>query len=32
MIERVHALPLVQQASLLRLSRSSVYYTKAPRL
>ena len=26
MIDRVHALPLVQQASLLRLSRSSVYY------
>jgi putative transposase len=26
MIDRVHALPLVQQASLLQLSRSSVYY------
>ena len=26
MIDRVHALPLVQQALLLRLSRSSVYY------
>ena len=26
MIDRVHTLPLTQQASLLRLSRSSVYY------
>ena len=26
MINRVHALPLVQQASLLGLSRSSLYY------
>jgi putative transposase len=30
MIDRVHALPLVQQASLLRLSRSSVYYLPRP--
>ncbi len=30
MINRVHALPLVQQASLLRLSRSSVYYLPRP--
>jgi len=30
MINRVHALPLVQQASLLGLSRSSVYYLPRP--
>ena len=30
MIDRVHALPLTQQASLLRLSRSSVYYLPRP--
>ena len=30
MIDRVHALPLVQQASLLRLSLSSVYYLPRP--
>ena len=30
MIERVHALPLTQQASLLRLSRSSVYSLPRP--
>ena len=30
MIDRVHTLPLLQQASLLRLSRSSVYYLPRP--
>jgi putative transposase len=30
MIDRVHTLPLTQQASLLRLSRSSVYYLPRP--
>ena len=30
MIDRVHTLPLLQQASLVRLSRSSVYYLPRP--
>ena len=30
MIDRVHALPLVQQASLLRRSQSSMYYLPRP--
>ena len=30
MIDRVHVLPLTRQASLLRLSRSSVYYLPRP--
>ena len=30
MIDRVHALPLLRQAELLRLSRSSVYYEPRP--
>ena len=30
MIERAHDLPVVKQASLLRLSRSSVYYLPRP--